>query len=37
MNITTAKRLLLAAGIGFATTFGSTLAGAQSYPTKRLP
>jgi tripartite-type tricarboxylate transporter receptor subunit TctC len=36
MNITTAKRLLLAAGIGFATAFGSTLAGAQSYPTKQI-
>ena len=34
MNITTAKRLLLAAGIGFATTLGSTIASAQSYPTK---
>jgi tripartite-type tricarboxylate transporter receptor subunit TctC len=34
MNITTAKRLLLAAGVGFATTFGSTIAGAQGYPTK---
>jgi len=36
MNITTAKRLLLAAGIGFATTFGSTIAGAQGYPTKQI-
>jgi tripartite-type tricarboxylate transporter receptor subunit TctC len=34
MHITTAKRLLLAAGIGFATTLGSTIASAQSYPTK---
>ena len=34
MNITTAKRLLLAAGIGFATTLGSTIASTQSYPTK---
>jgi tripartite-type tricarboxylate transporter receptor subunit TctC len=34
MDITTAKRLLLAAGVGLAATLGSTFAGAQSYPTK---
>jgi tripartite-type tricarboxylate transporter receptor subunit TctC len=34
MTMTTAKRLLLGAGIALAATFGPTMAGAQSFPTK---
>ena len=36
MNITTAKRLLLGAGIALTATLGSTVAGAQNYPTKTI-
>jgi tripartite-type tricarboxylate transporter receptor subunit TctC len=36
MNITTAKRLALGAGVALAAMLGSTGAGAQSYPTKTI-
>ena len=36
MNINTAKRALLGAGVALAATLGGTVAGAQSYPTKQI-
>jgi tripartite-type tricarboxylate transporter receptor subunit TctC len=36
MTMTTANRLLLGASVAIAATFGSTLAGAQNYPTKAI-